>query len=90
MNEYVARGQLKFIQADILEADISNNIDGFGVTLKEGEPMRISALFNSSSYSMKAILDNGYVASPLLSKLNQQGALKYHMQSGCYANITGE
>lgn len=78
MQEYEKSGQLRFVQADILEADIAVMNDGFNIKLKGRDTLKISALFNSSSYSMKAISDNDYVSSPLLRRLNDAKALKRH------------
>lgn len=78
MQEYEKSGQLRFLQADMLEADIAEVTNGFVVTLQGQDPLKIAGLFNSSSYSMKAISDNNYVSSPLLRKLDERKALKRH------------
>lgn len=75
MKHYEEKGQLKFVSADVNELNIKPLKNGFEI---EGSNInsKFSALFNSASYSMKSITDEGYISMPLLNKLSKRNALK--------------
>jgi hypothetical protein len=77
MRKFEKSGQLVFEQCDIKDFKITPVQNGF--ELAKGDINRkFSALFNSASYSMKAISDQGVVALPLLDRLSKRNALKRH------------
>lgn len=78
MSTYKEADRLQFITGDITQANIKPLEDGFSVKMNGQKPFKISAMFNSASYNMKAISDQGCIASPFLEKLDRSGALKRH------------
>lgn len=79
LEDYEKRGQLKYIRADISKAAIKPCANGFRVQFAGAEALQACAIFNSASFAMRAISDQGQVAMPLLERLDQRGMLKRHL-----------
>ncbi|WP_435642109.1 FAD/NAD(P)-binding protein [Micavibrio aeruginosavorus] len=76
MEKYESTGKLIFVRGDIQKAHIKATKDGFSIQFDHHQKMNVSSIFNSASYTMKTISDDGKISIPLLDRLDMRGALR--------------
>lgn len=76
MEKYESMGRLIFMRGDIQKSQIRPTNDGFSIQWDNHQKMNVSSIFNSASYTMKTISDDGKISIPLLDRLDIRGALR--------------
>jgi uncharacterized NAD(P)/FAD-binding protein YdhS len=80
LEEYMEYGNFQLLRTSLSEDKIRRTPDGFSVQVDSsagirGNMLNVRAIYNCASQQMKAIDDKGVVLSPLLEKLDRQGAM---------------